>query len=198
MAVPPHDALDATAWTVGITGIILAIAFLRLPYDASKDQFEETNKHRIGFAFTFAALGFFLFLYGIMIIAIWPFAAIAGGIYNVLFGGIHTLAGLLLIVLAAAIYFNTGLKPVSYFAFVVALYAINDAIGILSYRLTRTPEISAIAYLLFGITAMLSVPLTHINNKAVRYLFIIVAAIFGLLWIYLAFNFTLGHLQAPV
>ena len=197
MPVPPHDALDTMAWVVGSAGILLAITFARISYDASKDTILDVSKSK-GFGLAFLALGLYLFINGLLIIAIWPFGAFAGGAYDVLYGGSSAIGGLLLLALGAAIFTNSGLRPISYFAGIAGIYAINGAIGILTYRLSKTPEIAALAFLAFAITAILTVPLTHTNNKAARWLFIIVAALFGILWLFLAATFTLGHLQQPV
>jgi len=196
MAVPPHDALDTMAWVVGAAGILLALTFWRLPYDASKDILD-SNKSK-GYGLAFIALGLYLFINGLLIIIIWPFGAIQGGVYDVLYGGSSSIGGLLLLAIGVALYLGTGLRPISYFAGIAGLYAINAVIGILTYRLSRTPELTAFAFLMFAITALLSIPLTHANHKAARWLFIIVAAIFGIIWLFLASTFTLSHLQAPV
>ncbi len=196
MPVLPHNALDSMAWAVAASGILLALAFWRLPYDGSKDTFTEARCSK-SFGISFGMIGIYLFINGLILSPIlWPLAP-AGGIYNVLFGGISALAGLLLIGLAFAFYFNTGLRALSYFAVVVGLLGIIDVAGILSFRLTRAPELSAFAYLMFSLTAFLTVPLTHTNNKIARWLFIIVALIFGLVWMFEAANFTYGHITPP-
>jgi len=110
----------------------------------------------------------------------------------------YSIGGLLLLAIGAALYTNSGLRPISYFAGIVGIYAINDVIAILTYRLSKTPEIAALAYLAFALTAFLSIPLTHVNNKIARWLFVIVAALFGIIWLFLASTFTLSHLKAPV
>ncbi|MDT7892020.1 MAG: DUF981 family protein [Thermoproteota archaeon] len=197
MAVPPHDTLDSMAWVVGAAGILLALLFWRLPYDASKDTFQDTTKAK-SFAIAFGLLGLYLLINGLLIIIIWPFGNIGGGVYDVLYGGSSAIGGILLLGIAFSLYLNTGLRAISYFAFIAALYSFNDVFAILANRLSRTPELAAFAYLMFGLTAILSVPLTHINNKATRWAFIIVALIFGITWLFMASTFTIGHLQAPV
>ena len=124
--------------------------------------------------------------------------SIGGGVYDVLYGGSSAIGGLLLLGIAFSIYLNISLRAISYFAFVAGLYAFNDVFAILANRLSRTPELAAFAYLMFGLTGIFSVPLTHLNSKAVRWAFIIVALIFGITWLFMASTFTIGHLQAPV
>jgi len=197
MPVPPHDTLDSMAWVVGTAGILLALMFLRLPYDASKDAFHDSTKAK-SFAIALALLGIYLLINGLLIIIIWPFGNIGGGVYDVLYGGSSAIGGLLLLGVAFSIYLNIGLRAISYFAFVAGLYAFNDVFAILANRLSKTPELTAFAYLMFGLTGILSVPLTHLNSKAVRWVFIIIALIFGITWLYMASTFTIAHLQAPV
>jgi putative membrane protein len=120
-----------------------------------------------------------------------------GGIYNVLFGGSASLAGLVLISASVALFLNVGLKEVSYFAVVLGLYLLVDAVSIIRYGLTSTPPISTALYLAAAVTAFLSIPFTHTNNKWLKWLFTVVAFLFALLWIYEAANTTWGHLAPP-
>lgn len=201
MAAPPFDYLDSMAWDVAISAVLLGVAALRLPYKASSDSVEESGKNlRMGFAAAIGLAGLYLFIAGAGIGFIWPFGAreapYAGSAYNVLFGGVSALSGLVLLAASLALFFNGGLKAVSYFAAVVGLYAVVDAYSMVKVRLTRTPELAALAFLAFAVTAFLSVPATHSDNKWLRRLFAIVAFLFAIAWLYEAANITLGHLGA--
>jgi uncharacterized membrane protein len=193
------------AWDIAVSAVLLGIAALRLPYKASKDSVEEGGKNlRTGFAAALGASGLYLFITGLAISLTWPFGfpfggqftgpAYAGGQYNVLFGGIATFGGLLLLATSAALFLNVGLSAVSYFAAVVGLYAVIEAYAMVTVRLTRSPELAALGYLSFAAAAFLSVPATHSDNKWLRWLFAIFAFLFAIAWLYQAANFTLGHL----
>ena len=92
-----YDFLDTMAWDVAISAVLLAIGSLTLPYNAKEGRIDDQAKHaRLGFAIAGGASGFYLFLSGVAISFLWPFT-FAGGVYNVLFGGIATLGGLMVL-----------------------------------------------------------------------------------------------------
>jgi len=185
------------AWDIVISAVLLGVAALRLPYKASSGSVEEEDKNlRKGFAIALGASGWYLFITGMAISFTWPFAT-SGGVYNILFGGVAALGGLVLVATSGALFFNAGLSFVSYFAVVAGLYAVVDAVAMVNYRLTRSPELSALAYLSFAAVAFLSVPTTHTDNKWLRRLFAVFAFLFAIAWLYQAANFTWGHLQPP-
>jgi uncharacterized membrane protein len=148
----------------------------------------------MGFGAAVGLCGFYLFLSGIAISIVWPFT-ISEGVYNVLFGGIATLGGLVLLAGAIALFLNANLKPVSYFAAVAGLYAVVDAYAIVKYSLTSAPILASLAYLSFAAPAFLSVPATHLENKWWKRLFIIFSILFAAAWLYEAADFTLAHLN---
>lgn len=91
--VPRLDFLDVMAWDVALSGILLSIGAMKLSYMSSSSIGEDTKGLRIGFAVAAGASGLYLFLSGMEISLMWPFT-IGGGAYDVLFGGIATLGGL--------------------------------------------------------------------------------------------------------
>jgi len=207
--VAPFDYLDSMAWDIAIGAVLLGIAALRLPYKASSDSVEESGKNmRMGFAAAIGVSGLYLFLTGIAISFTWPFGTpsgaqftapnYTGGQYNILFGGVAALAGLALLATSIALFFNGGLSIVSYFAAIIGVYAVVDAYAMINARLTRTPELAALGYLAFAVTAFLSIPATHIDNKWMRRLFAIFAFMFAIAWLYQGTKFTLGHLGVAV
>jgi uncharacterized membrane protein len=193
--VLPHDFLATMAWDVSISGVLLAVTAITLRYNSSTASFEESNRSsRLGFAAALGACGFYLFLSGITISFTWPYT-LSGGAYNVLFGGISTLSGLVLLSGAIVLFFNADPKPVSYFAAIVGLYGMVDAYAIVTYALTSAPMLSALGYLSFAAPAFLSVPATHLKNKWWKRLFIIFLILFAAAWLYQAANFTIAHLN---
>ena len=193
--VLPLDFLDTMAWDVALSGILLAAAAITLRYEPSTALIEEKNRSlRQGFGAALGLCGFYLFLSGVTISFVWPFT-ISGGVYNVLFGGIATLGGLVLLAGAIALFLNANLKPVSYFAAIAGLYAVVDAYAIVTYSLTSAPVLSALGYLSFAAPAFLSVPAAHLKNKWWKRLFIIFLILFAAAWLYEATDFTLAHLN---
>lgn len=193
----PFDYLDSMAWDIVISAVLLGIAAIRLPYKASTDSVEEQGKNRrLGFAAAFGASGLYLFVTGLSISFMWPFPS-SGGAYNILFGGVATLGGLALLATSVALFLNGGLSVISYFAIVAGIYTAVDAFAMINYRLTKSPELSALGYLSFTAAAFLSFPATHSDKKWLRWLFAVFAFLFAIAWLYQAANFTWGHLQPP-
>jgi len=191
-----HDFLDVMAWDVVIGAVLLALGSLRLHYDSKSACFDESDRNlRLGFAVAGAAAGFFLFIAGLVIIFMWPFAALSGGVYDVLFGGIAVMGGLLSLAGSVVVAMNVDCRPITYFAFVAGLYALVDSYAIMTYGLTSSPVIAALGYLGFAAPAILSVPATHLPDKHWRYLFTIFAFLFATVWLIEAATFTLGHLK---
>ena len=193
--VLPQDFLDTMAWDVALSGILLAVAAITLRYKSSTGSFEEKERSlRMGFAAAIGLCGFYLFLSGVTISIAWPFT-ISGGVYNVLFGGIATLGGLVLLSGAIVLFFNANPRPVSYFAAMTGLYGVVDAYAILTYGLTSAPLLSALGYLSFAAPAVLSIPAAHLENKLWKVLFAVFLILFAVAWLYQAANFTLAHLS---
>ena len=183
------------AWTVAISAVLLAIGSLTLPYNAKEGRIDDQAKSaRLSFAVAFGASGFYLFLSGVAIGFIWPFAP-SGGVYNVLFGGIAALGGLLALSGSVVLALNVDLRPVTYFASVAGIYAIVDAYEIIKYSLTSSPWVAALGYLGFAAPAILSVPIAHFGDKRWRIIFAVFAILFALVWLIQGATFTLDHLQ---
>lgn len=184
-------------WSIVAGAVLLGVGGLRLPYKASTGAVEKEGAgERVGFAIALGAVGFYLFVAGVFISFKWPFPY-SGGVYNVLFGGSASLAGLVLLSASAALFLNNGLKAVSYFAAVLGLYLVVDAVSIITYGLTENPSQTTVYYLAAAASTFLSVPAMHTDNKWLRWLFAGVAFLFALLWFYNAYNTTLGHLAPP-
>ncbi len=189
------DFLDSMAWTVAASGILLATGVLLVHFDAkSKSVAQEDRNLLVGFAGALGLCGLYLFVSGLGISLEWPFT-ISSGVYNVLFGGIATLGGLILLSGSVVALLRADPRPISYFAAVVGLYAVVDAYSIYKYSLTSSPLLAALGYLSFAAPAILSVPAAQFKSKTWKYLFALFALIFAAAWLYQAANFTLAHLQ---
>jgi len=192
------DYLDSMMWSIAASGVLLGVAALKVPYKASSDSVEEKGKSLTSaLAIGIGTGGLYLFITGMAISLTWPYGAMAGGVYNILFGGVAALGGLVLLAGSVALFLNRSLKPVSYFAVVLGVYLAVDAYSILNYNLTRDPLLSALLYVAPAAAAFLSVPATHVDNKWLRLFFAIFAFLFALAWVYFAANTTYGHLKPP-
>jgi uncharacterized membrane protein len=184
-------------WSIVATAFLLSVAGLRLPFRASSGSVDKDGEGtRVGLAITLGATGVYLFITGLSISIRWPFT-IAGGVYNVLFGGSASLAGLLLLTASASLFLNQGLRIVSYFAVILGLYLVVDAASIFHYGLTTNPPLSTVYFLAPAVTAFLSIPAFHTDNKRLRWIFTVAAFLFALLWLYNAANTTWVHLAPP-
>jgi uncharacterized membrane protein len=200
--VPPFDYLDSMSWSIAASGILVGIAAFRLKYNPSTDAFEEENRNvGKGLGVALGITAFYLFLTGISISFNWPFS-FSGGVYNVLFGGAASLAGLVLLTTAIAFYFGRGFQAATYFGFMVGLYLLIDAIAIYSTlnsaanKLTNDPMKSTLLYLAPAVVLLYSPIAAHIKSKYARWAFGILAFLLGIAWLYFAYTTTLSHLGA--
>ncbi len=192
--VASYDYLATMAWDVAMSGILLAIAAILLRQEPTVQAEEKTKKTRMGFAVGLSVTGSYLFITGLAISLTWPYPFL-GGVYNVLFGGIATIGGLVLLAGSIASFLNADLRPVTYLAVVAGVYSVIDAYAIVYFGLTDAPLLAALGYLSFAAPAFLSVPVAHSENKMWRWLFVIFTLLFAAAWLYQAANFTIAHLQ---
>ena len=182
------------AWDVVVAAFLLAMGSLMLQYNSKERRIDDQTKNlRLSFAIAAGASGFYLFISGLGISLIWPFT-ISSGVYNVLFGGIATMGGLILLASAIVLARNTDPRPVTYFAAIGGLYALIDAYGITRYNLTSSPLIATLGYLGFAAPAILSVPAAQFADKRWRYVFAVFAFLFAAVWLIQAATFTVDHL----
>ncbi len=206
--VVPYDNLDSMMWTVGLSAAIIGILLLKIRYDSKTQTIEDsTVRDRIGYILTLGGGGLYLLVSGLYIYFTWPFGSpygsqfttgYVGGYNNVLFGGVATMGGLLLIMVALALYFNGGFKMISYFGVGVGFYALAGAAAILVNMYGKTPIPSALGYIGLAAAAFFIVPVAHSNNKNFRYLAALFAFLFAAVWLFEGFNTTMSHLGAPV
>jgi len=191
LAAPAFDYLDSMMWSIAASGIILGVAALRLRYKASTDSVDEGQKNiSSGLGIALGATGFYLFITSIYFSFGWHLP----GSYNILFGGVGALGGLVLLCVAAALYLGRGLQACSYFGAVLGLYLISDAYSIHTFALTSDPLKSTLVYLAPAVALLLTIPAVHIESKWVRYLWAIAAFIFAGAWLYFAMTTTPSHL----
>ena len=181
-------------WSMVASGIIVGFAALRLRYNRSSDSFDEaqTNLAR-GFGVALGATGLYFFITSIFISFNWSFS-FSGGVYNILFGGVGALGGLVLLAVAAGLYFGKGIQAITYFGFVLGCYLISDAWSIMKYSLTANATESTLLYLAAAAPLLISPFAFHIQSKYVRWVFAIFAFLFAAAWFYFALTVTPTHL----
>ena len=193
MAAPALDYLDSMMWSIAASGVILAVAALRLRYSAKTDSFDEGQKNvSSGLGIALFASGLYLFLTGTAI----TFGLFPSGMqtYNILFGGAAGLGGLVLLSVAIAFYRGKGLQACSYFASVVGLYLISDAYSVWTFKLTSDPTKTTLLYLGPAVALLLSVPAVHFESKWSRVVWAAFALAFAGGWLYFAMTTTPTHL----
>lgn len=191
MAAPRFDILDSMMWSIAASGLIAAVAALRLHYNARTDTIEEDNKTMVtGLGLALTTTGFYLFITSIYISFMWVFS----GSYPILFGGAGALGGLVLVSGGLALTFRKGLQGTSYFALVAAIYLLTDAVAIIQYNMTKNPTLSAVLYGAPAVAMILGVPATHVNNKVARWVFAVFAILYAIGWIYFGYTTTMSHL----
>lgn len=193
MTAPALDYLDSMMWAIAASGVILGVAALRLRYKPSTDSIDEEQKNvSSGLGVALGATGFYIFLTSIAI----TFGVFPSGLqtYNILFGGVGALGGLVLLSGSAALLLRRGVQACTYFAAVLGLYLISDAYSVWTYKLTSDPTKTTLLYLAPAIALLLTVPAMHLQNRWFRWLWAIVAFIFAGAWLYFAMTTTPTHL----
>jgi uncharacterized membrane protein len=179
-------------WSIAASGVILGVAALRLRYKASTDSIDEEQKNIAqGLGVALGATGFYLFITSMGINFGWHFS---GG-YNILFGGVGALGGLVLMSVSAALLLRRGLQACSYFAAVLGLYLISDAYSIWTYPLTSDPTKATLVYLAPAVALLLSPFAVHFENRWSRWIWAIFAFLFAAAWLYFAATTTPSHLH---
>jgi uncharacterized membrane protein len=197
LAAPALDYLDSMMWSIAASGVILGVAALRLRYKASSDSIDEEQRNLAsGLGVALGATGFYLFITSIAIsFGIFPQFTPPSARFNILFGGVGALGGLVLLSVAAALFLRRGLQACSYFAAVVGVYLISDAYSIWTYGMTSDPTKATLVYLAPAVALLLSPFAVHIQNKWSRYIWAIFAFLFAAAWLYFAATTTPSHLH---
>jgi uncharacterized membrane protein len=194
LAAPALDYLDSMMWSIAASGVILGVAALRLRYKASTDSIDEEQKNiSTGLGVALGATGLYLFLTSMAI----SFGIFPSGLprYNILFGGVGALGGLVLLSVAAALFLRRGLQACSYFAAVLGVYLVSDAWSVWTYGMTSDPTKTTLVYLAPAVALLLSPFAVHFQNKWSRYVWAIFAFLFAAAWLYFAATTTPSHLH---
>lgn len=132
------------------------------------------------YAAAFFGVGLISLVTGLQISFTWPLP----GSYNVGYGDATTLFGVVFLATSIALFFGSSLIPVSIYAFFAAIDALIVGIRIYSLQLTKEPLISAVGFILAGISGLGVFPflMWFRENRLVRWIGILLLLGSALLW----------------
>jgi putative membrane protein len=146
------------------------------------------------YAAAFFGVGLVSLITGLQISFTWPLP----GSYNVGYGDATTLFGVVFLATSIALFFGSSLIPVSIYAFFAAIDAIIVGIRIFTLNLTKEPLISAVGFILAGLSGLGVFPflMWFRENKMVRYIGIVLLLGTSLLWAITFYGSLWGHMES--
>lgn len=147
-----------------------------------------------GYAAAFFGVGLVSLVTGLQISFTWPLP----GSYNVGYGDATTLFGVVFLATAIALYFGSSLLPVGLYAFFAAIDALIVGIRIYTLNLTKEPLISAVGFVLAGLSGLGVFPflMWFRENKTVRWIGILLLAGTTVLWAITFYGSLWGHMES--
>lgn len=141
----------------------------------------------------FLMVGLIASINGLQMTWTWPLP----GSYNVAFGEMSALFGILF--LGAALAFAKGwdLMPVALYGFFAGIAAILIGIRIINLHLTKEPVLSGIGFILSGMGGVFAAPVLYFhNNRALRIIAAIVLIAAAIIWLRTCCMAYWGHLSS--
>ena len=126
----------------------------------------------------FALVGLVALITGFRMTFTWPLP----GSYNVAFGELSVLFGGLMLAAAWSLAKGLDLKPVAFYGFFAGLVAIVAGTQFLRLRLSQTPFLTGIGFLLAGIAGLGAYPTVRYGWKTFRLAGAVTLALSGLIW----------------
>jgi putative membrane protein len=168
-----------------VAGTVLLVYYLWKGID-EKDQRP--------FAAAFGVVGLVGMVTGLELSFTWPLP----GSFNVGYGDTSALFGTVFLGAAIALSQNWELLPVSIYAFFAGIDAVIVGIRILVLGLGQEPLVAAIGFVLSGLGGIFAFPFLKWfkNNKAVRYIGVIVLLLAALIWAVTFYNALWAHLAS--
>ncbi len=138
------------------------------------------EKDQRGYAAAFFGVGLVSLVTGLQISFTWPLP----GSYNVGYGDATTLFGVVFLATSIALYFGSSLIPVGLYAFFAAIDAIIVGIRIFALNLTQEPVVSAVGFVLAGLSGLGVFPflMWFRENKMVRWIGIALLVATTVVW----------------
>ncbi len=152
------------------------------------------EKDQRAYAAAFFMVGLVSLVTGLQISFTWPLP----GSYNVGYGDATTLFGVVFIATAIALFFGSNLIPVSIYAFFAAIDSIVVGLRIFSLNLTKEPLISAVGFILAGLSGLGVFPflMWFRQNKMVRWIGIALLLATAAVWAITFYGSLWGHLES--
>jgi putative membrane protein len=150
------------------------------------------EKDQRAYAAAFFMVGIVSLVTGLQISFNWPLP----GSYNVGYGDATTLFGVVFIATSIALAFGSNLIPVSIYAFFAAIDSIVVGLRIFSLNLTKEPLVSAIGFVLAGLSGLGVFPflMWFRESKLVRWIGILLLLATALVWAITFYGSLWAHL----
>src|SRR5512146_3592933 len=150
------------------------------------------EKDQRAYAAAFFMVGVVSLVTGLQISFTWPLP----GSYNIGYGDTTTLFGVVFIATAIALWVGSNLIPVSIYSFFAAIDALIVGVRIWSLQLTKEPLISAIGFVLAGLSGLGVFPflMWFRENRIVRWIGILLLLGTALVWAVTFYGALWAHL----
>ena len=152
------------------------------------------EKDQRPYAAGFFAAGLVGVITGFQIAFTWPLP----GSYNIAFGDTTTLFGVVFLATSLALWQGWDLLPVSIYAFFAGAEAVFAGYVILLQGLTKEPLLSAVGFILAGVSGLGAFPffMWFRGIKAVRYIAIAILVVTAGLWAVTFYGSLIGHMAS--
>lgn len=158
---------------------------------ASFVYFSLGETHQKWWAPGFGMTGAIALTTGLHMIWNWPIP----GSFNIAFGEMSVLFGILFIGASLALAQGWELLTVAIYAFFAGLAAIVVGLRIINLGLTRQPILSGIGFILTGLGGVFAAPTLYLrNNQTLRLLGALVLIVAALIWAFTGYLAYWGHL----
>ena len=152
------------------------------------------EKDQRGYAAAFFGAGLISLVTGLQLSFTWPLP----GSYNIGYGDATTLFGVVFLATSIALFFGSSLLPVSIYSFFAAIDALIVGVRIYTLNLTKEPLISAVGFILAGLSGLGVFPLLmwFRENKVVRWIGILLLVGTTVLWAVTFYGSLWGHMDS--
>jgi putative membrane protein len=146
------------------------------------------------YAPAFLMTGLLSFVTGLQLSFTWPLP----GSYNIAYGDASVLFGVVFLATGLSLWQGWNLIPVTIYAFFAGADAVIIGARILSLQLGKEPLIAAVGFVLAGLGGLGSFPffMWFRDNKAVRWVGIIILLVAAAIWAVTFYQSTWGHLES--
>ncbi len=152
-------------------GLLIVVSFLTKGLE-SKDQKMWSSG--------FLMAGTIALISGFHMTLNWPLP----GSYNVAFGEMSILFGIIFMGAGFSIFYGLSLVPVAIYAFFAGAAAVVIGFRILGLKMTREPFISGIGFILTGLSGMLALLYLRLwRNKTIRFIATVIIILAAIIWL---------------